>query len=105
MTASIKENILEIENARLSKAAMVIRALNHKLRREIIQLIHSKGRVTVTEVYVKLRLEQSVTSQHLGILRHANILITEREGRFIFYSVNYQRIKEIQAIAETMVKH
>lgn len=63
---------------------MILRALNHKLRQQILKLIDEHQKMTVTEIYVKLRLEQSVASQHLAILRRAGIVVTVREGKFIF---------------------
>ena len=59
--------------------------------------------MTVTEMYIKLRLEQSVVSQHLAILRRAAIVITHRDGKFIYYSVNYKRLKEVSAFVEQLV--
>lgn len=96
-------NELLIEVFNLKKAALKFRALNHKLRQQMLQLIHGNVRMTVTEIYIKLRLEQSVASQHLAILRKANCVSTERDGKFIFYSVNYQGIKHIQSVAEQLV--
>jgi DNA-binding transcriptional ArsR family regulator len=95
---------LSINILQLKKAAHIIRALNHKLRQEIIRLIHENKRMTVTTIYVKLHLEQSVASQHLAILRTAGYVITEREGKFIFYSINYLRIKEINQISGELNK-
>lgn len=85
----------QIELLTLKKADIIIRALNHKLRLQIIKLLHDKEELTVTEIYVKLRLEQSVASQHLAILRRAGIVNTRRDGKFIFYTVNVGRIEEI----------
>lgn len=79
-----------------------IRALNHKLRQQILEFISLRGRVTVTEVYRKLWLEQSVASQQLAILRKAGIVYTEREGKFIFYSVNGDKVNEIILKAGTL---
>jgi DNA-binding transcriptional ArsR family regulator len=59
--------------------------------------------MTVTEIYVKLRLEQSVASQHLAILRRAGIVITTREGKFIFYTVDYNRLEQINQFVEQLV--
>ena len=87
--------ILKIDLHNLKKAALVLRAVNHKLRQQILKLIDEHGRVTVTELYVKMRLEQSVASQHLAILRRAGIVKTEREGKFIYYGLNHKRIAEI----------
>ncbi len=85
----------ELDYLAVKKAALIFRALNHKLRQQMLELIHESGRMTVTEIYVKLRLEQSVTSQHLAILRRAGFVETIREGKFIRYSVGYRRIDQI----------
>src|SRR6476619_3226418 len=95
MSPEVPKSDLLINIVQLKKAALVIRALNHKLRQQIIRLIHDHHRMTVTTIYVKLHLEQSAVSQHLAILRTAGYVNTEREGKCIFYSVNYSRIAEI----------
>jgi len=95
---------LEIETQGLRKGAMVFRAINHNLRRQMLELIHQSARMTVTEIYIKLRLEQSVVSQHLAILRKAGFVQTERQGKFIFYAVNYERIKQIHRTARELVE-
>ena len=77
------EKDLKIDLLQLKKAALVLRAINHKLRQQIMKLIHQKEKITVTEIYVKLRLEQSVASQHLAILRKAGFVNTTRDGKFI----------------------
>lgn len=89
-------NELVIDVAEIKKATLLYRAINHKLRQDILQLIHKSGRITVTELYRKLDLEQSVASQHLAILRRAGFVIAERNRRFIFYSVNYARIRFLE---------
>lgn len=82
---------------------MVLRAINHKLRQQILKLIDENGRMTVTEIYVKLRLEQSVASQHLAILRKAGFVKTERDGKFIYYSVNTDRLEELNKFVKDLV--
>lgn len=89
----VKSLKLDLHN--LKKAALVLRALNHKLRQQILGLINTQDKITVTEIYVRLRLEQSVASQHLAILRRAGIVSTKREGKFIYYQVNEKRLEEI----------
>jgi DNA-binding transcriptional ArsR family regulator len=94
---------LNIDYYTLKKAALVLRALNHKLRQQIIKTIDEHKKLAVTELYVKLRLEQSVASQHLGILRKCGIVKTERDGKFIYYRVNYSRIEKIGQLASELV--
>jgi DNA-binding transcriptional ArsR family regulator len=87
----------------LKKAALVLRAINHKLRQQVLKLIDESGKMTVTEIYVKLRLEQSVASQHLAILRKAGFVKTERDGKFIYYSVNTDRLEELNRFVKDLV--
>jgi DNA-binding transcriptional ArsR family regulator len=94
---------LNVDLHNLKKAALVLRAINHKLRQQILKLIDENGRMTVTEIYVKLRLEQSVASQHLAILRKAGFVKTDRDGKFIYYSVNTERLEELNKFVKELV--
>ncbi len=87
----------------LRKAVIVLRALNHKLRQSMIQLLEEGKRLTVTEIYVKLRLEQSVASQHLAILRRAGVVDTYRDGKYIYYTLNVDRLNELSDLIEKIV--
>lgn len=101
-TAGAQGN-LNVNLQNVKKAASVLRALNHKLRQQILELIDNEKRITVTEIYVRMRLEQSVASQHLAILRRAGIVITQREGKFIYYTVNFKRIDDINRITGELI--
>jgi len=95
-------SVVRIDTVQTKKAALTLRALNHKLRQQMVKIIDDNKQMPVTQIYVKLRLEQSVASQHLAILRRANIVITKREGKFIYYTVNYARIKEVMGFVENL---
>jgi len=99
----IMETELKIEMLQLKKAALILRAINHKLRQQILKLIHQNGKMTVTEIYVQLRLEQSVASQHLAILRKAGFVNTIRDGKFIHYSVNHNRLAEVHQFSQQLL--
>lgn len=88
-------NAVRIDFLQVKKSSLILRALNHKLRQQILKLLEEQSKLTVTEIYIQLRLEQSVASQHLAILRRAGIVKTEREGKFIYYGLHHQRILEI----------
>ena len=94
---------LKVDLLNVKKASLILRAINHKLRQQILKLIDDQGKITVTEIYVKLRLEQSVASQHLAILRRANIVITERDGKFIHYALNHARIAAVAKFVNELV--
>lgn len=102
-TPSNNGSILKLDLVNLKKASLVLRSVNHKLRQQILKLIDEHGKMTVTEIYVKLRLEQSVASQHLAILRKAGFVKTDRDGKFIYYSVNTNRLEELDKFVRDLI--
>ena len=98
------QNIVKIDYLNVKKAALVLRALNHKLRQQIIKMLEENNKMTVTDLYIQLRLEQSVASQHLAILRRAGIVKTERDGKYIYYKVNEDRVTQINQIVDSLLK-
>lgn len=95
--------VLDIQSRSLQKAALFFRAINHNLRQKMLRRLDKEGDMTVTALYLKLRVEQSVCSQQLAILREAKLVLTRREGRQIFYSVNYRQVKYLNGIAEQIL--
>ena len=62
-----------------------LKAIAHPVRLSVIQLLSEGNRLNVTEIYLKLGLEQAVVSQHLSILKDKNILNATREGKHKYY--------------------
>ena len=93
---------IQLDYSELRKAVLVFRAVNHKLRQKIIDLLEENSKMTVTDIYIKLRLEQSVASQHLAILRRAGVVATDRQGKFIYYSLDADRLNQISRLVEEL---
>ena len=99
------ENQITFKNAeivlnyhKIKKFLMVLKSFHHPIRQKIIQIIDHKKSINVTDLYNSLELGQSITSQHLSNLRKAGIIITKRNGKNIFYSINYPFIEKINNI-------
>lgn len=95
---------LKLDYNNLRKTVLVIRSVNHKLRQQMINLLDEYPRLTVTEIYIKMRLEQSIASQHLAILRRSNVVVTKRDGKFIYYSLNKERLEHIAQLIKELSK-
>jgi DNA-binding transcriptional ArsR family regulator len=95
---------LSLEVTEIRKAILTFRAINHSVRQQILQLLHKKSSLTVTEIYVKLKLDQPVASTQLAILKRSNLVISQKEGRFIYYSVNYTRLKQLHTTAKKLLE-
>jgi len=83
---------VSINNDKLQVSSEILRALAHPLRMEILQFIDQNSVINVNKIYSTLKLEQSITSQHLRILRLAGLVETHRDGKFIHYSIDYDKL-------------
>jgi DNA-binding transcriptional ArsR family regulator len=93
---------VDVVTRNTEKAAKHLRAVNHTLRQQMLKKIIEKGQMTVSELYIALRLDQSVCSQHLKILRDAKVVSTIREGKYIFYAVRLDRLSQLHELSERM---
>ena len=84
----------------IKSLAMAIRAYKHPFRQSILSLMQERSKISVTDIWVELKCEQSVTSQHLAILRRADLVDTKREGKFIYYHVNKTAINQLNYLAQ-----
>lgn len=89
-----------MNNVAFKSATLITRAVNHRLRKQIIALLDEQKRMHVSDIYAKLKLQQSVTSQHLALMRRAEIVTTNREGRNIYYLLNYKRLEQIAMFSD-----
>lgn len=81
-----------ISDDKLQVSSNILRALAHPLRMKILEFIDQNDQINVNKIYNTLKLEQSITSQHLRILRMAGLVNTERDGKFIHYSLDYDKL-------------
>lgn len=72
-----------------------IRAFKHPIRQQMMQLLSDGKEMDVTSIYVKLRSEQSLVSQHLAILRKAGLVIVRTEGKSKIYSNNLTMLQKL----------
>jgi ArsR family transcriptional regulator len=74
-----------------------LRALAHLLRLQILDYIDKNPSTSVNNIYNSLGLEQSITSQHLRILRNSELVTAKREGKQILYSLNYKWVEKLNS--------
>lgn len=73
--------------------AQLLKALAHPRRLEIVQLLRDQE-LCVSDIYEMLDLPQANISQHLMILREANVVETQRSGKQIVYRLTSDNIIE-----------
>lgn len=72
----------------------IIRALSDETRIEILEII-GKKEMNVSEIVEKCRLSRPAISHHLQILKRAKILDSNKDGKEIYYSVNFNTIRSL----------
>jgi DNA-binding transcriptional ArsR family regulator len=86
---------LFLDITKLEMAASKLRAIAHPMRIAIIDLLNEKSKMSVTEIYSALDIEQASASHHLNILKNKGVLVSKREGKKIFYSLKSVTLTEI----------
>lgn len=96
----MKKTKVTFDNDKLQFSSELLRALAHPLRLKILEFIDKNQEINVNKIYNTLKIEQSITSQHLRVLRVAGVVHTDREGKFVHYSIDYARlVNTVKALA------
>ena len=72
----------------------LFKALNDPTRREILELLKDKD-LTAGEIADKFSISKPSISHHLDLLRQAGLVVSVKEGQFIYYSLSTTVMDEI----------
>ncbi|MBQ5890659.1 MAG: winged helix-turn-helix transcriptional regulator [Clostridia bacterium] len=70
-----------------------LRALADPIRREILNMLKG-GRLSAGEITDKFSVTGASISRHLSVLKDADLIRDNREGKFIFYEINTSVLEE-----------
>src|SRR5687768_5680334 len=74
------------------QCAAYLRAIADSTRLQVIRALQN-GPLTVSDIALLLDVEIVRASHHLRVLYHADLVSTERDGKFIYYQLNRQFLK------------
>jgi len=74
----------------------VFSALSDPTRRSIIEMLASSGHLSATELYGRFPSSPPAISQHLKVLREANLVVVEKKAQFRLYRVNPEPMRELE---------
>ena len=72
----------------------VFKALSDPSRRKILQMLREKD-LTAGEIANSFNISKPSISHHLNLLKQANLVIDERQGQNIYYSLNVTVFQEL----------
>jgi len=99
----MKKTKVTFNSDKLTYSCELMRALAHPLRLKILEFIDGHGTINVNKIYNTLNIEQSITSQHLRILRLAGVVNAKREGKFMHYNINYPIVERANKAVNNFV--
>ena len=67
----------------------------------IVSFLEGNQKLTVTEIYERLGIEQSATSHHLGILKSKGVLASTRDGKNTYYFLKHSGLSGILKCIES----
>ena len=71
-------------------------ALAEPTRRSILEMLAAKGQMSATDIYHKFKASPPAISQHLKVLREANLVRVEKQAQKRIYYVNPEPIEELE---------
>jgi len=96
MAQQSKKKDVITENVKLiNRASFLVRSVQNPVRQKLLRQIMREGEVPVHALVSRQQQEQSIVSQHLGILREAQLVRTRRDGKLIYYSLNLRNFKRL----------
>ena len=72
----------------------VFKALNDPTRRQILELLQEKD-LTAGEIAEQFKISFPSISHHLDLLRQAKLVTSEKDGQYVYYSLNTTVVDEI----------
>ncbi|OKS88342.1 autorepressor SdpR family transcription factor [Mucilaginibacter polytrichastri] len=66
---------------------LLFKALNDQTRREILEYLKEKD-LTAGEIADKFNISKPSISHHLDLLRQAGLVVSVKEGQFVYYALN-----------------
>jgi len=101
----MKRTKVTFQQEKLQVSTELMRALAHPLRLKILEFLDQNKNIQVNQIYNTLKIEQSIASQHLRILKNAGVLVADKDGKYMHYNIDYARVSNaVKAINRFMGK-
>ena len=86
-------NVMGIQNT--------LKALSDPTRREILNLLKEK-RMAAGDIVEKFSVSGAAISRHLSLLKDADLIRDERDGKYIYYEINTSVLEDVMLWIKTL---
>ena len=71
-----------------------LKAISDPVRRDILKLL-KQGRMTVGDICLHFNITMAAISRHLSVLKDADLVRDERDGKFIYFELNTSVLEDV----------
>lgn len=87
-----------------SEMALICKALGDENRLQIIKML-SGGELCACKILDAFNITQPTLSHHMKILTECNLVVSRKEGKWTYYSINCEKFSEFKsAVSEFSCK-
>lgn len=73
---------------------LTFKALSDEYRRSILEMLRD-GKMTAGDISARFEMTQATVSHHLAIPKEAELVRTERQGKYILYELNTSVFEDV----------
>jgi len=79
-------------------------ALSDPTRRSIVEMLARNGELSATEISSQFQMSPPAVSQHLKILREAQLVVVEKRAQQRIYRINPTAVQELEGWARNLMQ-
>lgn len=84
--------------------ANLFKGLAHPVRIRVLEILAENTELPVSELLEQTGLAAPHLSQHLSVLRRYNLVVGDRRGLQMFYSLAYPEVAELLAVSKKLLQ-
>ncbi|MCM3677215.1 MULTISPECIES: helix-turn-helix transcriptional regulator [Peribacillus] len=92
-----------MKNTDIDMKVKLIHGFSNKTRIQILESIKSQEK-TVSQIVDEIKGSQSNISQHLACLKGCGIIVGRNEGKYCFYSLRNQHIRDLLSMFDVVLE-
>jgi DNA-binding transcriptional ArsR family regulator len=96
----------DITAAQMERVAEILKTLGHPVRLQIMEALEQEEPLAVTDIQqrISIKTEQSMLSHHLIKMKDRGILVCEKQGMNVFYSIKDRNLLHLFDCMESCCK-
>lgn len=79
----------------MASIQQVMKAMSDRTRRDILSLLRKEGKMAAGDIANHYEMTQATISHHLSLLTEAELITSEKKGKFIYFEINTTVVQEL----------